>query len=90
MVSTNNILKFPNKIENKKQKYELIRDKVEDLLHSISIDEKDVWAVAMAAGRFSSIYLSKIDSEESAIDFFKNCIDTQKKFEKSSDFSNIS
>jgi hypothetical protein len=90
MVSTNNILKFPNKIENKKQKYELIRDKVEDLLHSISIDEKDVWAVAMAAGRFSSIYLSKIDSEESAIDFFKNCIDTQKKFEKSSDSSNIS
>jgi len=90
MVSTNNILKFPNKIENKKQKYELIRDKVEELLHSISIDEKDVWAVAMAAGRFSSIYLSKIDSEESAIDFFKNCIDTQKKFEKSSDSSNIS
>ena len=90
MVSTNNILKFPNKIDNKKQKYELIRDKVEDLLHSISIDEKDVWAVAMAAGRFSSIYLSKIDSEESAIDFFKNCIDTQKKFEKSSDSSNIS
>jgi energy-converting hydrogenase A subunit M len=90
MVSTNNILKFPNKIENKKQKYELIRDKVEDLLHSISIDEKDVWAVAMAAGRFSSIYLSKSDSEESAIDFFKNCIDTQKKFEKSSDSSNIS
>ena len=90
MVSTNNILKFPNKIENKKQKYELIRDKVEELLHSISIDENDVWAVAMAAGRFSSIYLSKIDSEESAIDFFKNCIDTQKKFEKSSDSSNIS
>ena len=52
--------------------------------------KKDVWAVAMAAGRFSSIYLSKIDSEESAIDFFKNCIDTQKKFEKSSDSSNIS
>ena len=90
MISTNNILKFPNKIENKKQKYELIRDKVEDLLHSISIDEKDVWAVAMAAGRFSSIYLSKIDSEESAINFFKNCIHTQKNFEKSRDPSNIS
>jgi len=90
MISTNNILKFPNKVENKKQKYELIRDKVEDLLHSVSIDEKDIWAVAMAAGRFSSIYLSKLDSEKSAIDFFKNCIDTQKKFEKSGDSSNIS
>ena len=90
MISTNNILKFPNKIENKKQKYESIRDKVEDLLHSVSLDENDVWAVAMAAGRFSSIYLSKIDSEESAINFFKNCIHTQKKFEKLRDPSNIS
>ena len=45
MISTNNILKFPNKVENKKQKYELIRDKVEDLLHSVSIDEKDIWAM---------------------------------------------
>ena len=90
MISTNNILKFPNKIKNKKQKYELIRDKVEDLLHLISADEKDVWAVAMAAGRFSSIYLSKIDSEESAINFFRSCISTQKKFDKSGDPSNIS
>ena len=32
----------------------------------------------MAAGRFSSIFLSKIEGEETAIDFFKNCICTQK------------
>jgi archaellum component FlaC len=89
MISSNNIVKFPDKIENKKKKYQSIRDQVEDLLHSISIEEKDIWAVAMAAGRFSSIYLSKIDSEDSAINFFKNCINTQKKFEKSGDSSNV-
>ena len=52
-------------------------------------DEKDLWAVAMAAGRFSSIFLSKIEGEKTAIDFFKNCINTQKNFEKSRDSSNI-
>ena len=43
----------------------------------------------LAAGRFSSIFLSKIEGEQTAIDFFKNCINTQKNFEKSRDSSNI-
>ena len=33
----------------------------------------------LAAGRFSAMNLQKIDGEEKAMDFFKNCVDTQKK-----------
>ena len=41
-------------------------------------NKKDLWAVSLAAGRFSAMNLQKIDGEEKAIDFFKNCIETQK------------
>jgi len=89
MDNSNKIINFPKKIDIKKKKYAVIRDEVESLLYRYALDEKDIWAVAMAAGRFSSIFLSKIEGEKTAIDFFKNCINTQKNFEKSRDSSNI-
>ena len=42
-------------------------------------DERDLWAVLLAAGRFASINLEKLDGEKETLNFFKNCIDTQKK-----------
>ena len=89
MNNSNKIINFPKKIDIKKKKYAVIRDEVESLLYRYACDEKDLWAVAMAAGRFSSIFLSKIEGEQNAIEFFKNCINTQKKFEKSRNSSNI-
>ncbi len=90
MKSTNNIVKFPSNLESKKKKYEKIRDKVENILSECAYDQRDLWAVAMAAGRFSSIFLSKIEGEEQAMKFFKNCMETQKSFEESRNPSNIS
>ena len=89
MNNSNKIINFPKKIDIKKKKYAVIRDEVEGILYRYACDEKDLWAVAMAAGRFSSIFLSKIEGEKTAIEFFKNCIATQKNFEKSSDFSDV-
>ena len=89
MHNSNKIINFPKKIDIKKKRYGAIRDEVESLLYRYALDEKDIWAVAMAAGRFSSIFLSKIEGEQTAIEFFKNCINTQKNFEKSRDSSNI-
>ena len=66
-----------------------IRDEVESFLYQYACEEKDFWAVSMAAGRFSAMNLSKIEGEKTAIDFFKTCIETQKNFEKSSDSSDI-
>ena len=43
------------------------------------LNKKDLWAVSLAAGRFSAMNLQKIDGEEKAMDFFKNCVETQKK-----------
>ena len=89
MNNSNKIIKFPEKIDIKKKKYAVLRDDVESFLYQYGCDEKDLWAVAMAAGRFSSIFLSKIEGEQAAFDFFKNCINTQRDFEKSRDSSNI-
>ena len=89
MNNSNKIIKFPEKIDIKKKNNTVIRDEVESFLYQYACDEKDLWAVAMAAGRFSSIFLSKIEGEQAAFDFFKNCINTQRDFEKSRDSSNI-
>ena len=45
-------------------------------------NKKDLWAVSLAAGRFAAMNLQKIDGEEKAMDFFKNCVNTQKKSSK--------
>ena len=79
MKKNQNILKFPDPVEIKKQKYMKIRDEIEKILFSYAIKEKDLWAVSLAAGRFASMNLDKIDGTERTIEFFKNCIETQKK-----------
>ena len=73
--------KIPRSSWNKKNKYVKIRDEIEKLLFSYAIKEKDLWAVSLAAGRFASMNLDKIDGTDKTIEFFKNCIDTQKKNE---------
>ena len=79
MKKNQNILKFPDPVEIKKQKYMKIRDEIEKILFSYAVKEKDLWAVSLAAGRFASMNLDKIDGKEKTIEFFKNCIETQKK-----------
>ena len=79
MKKNQNILKFPDPVEIKKQKYMKIRDEIEKFLFNYAIKEKDLWAVSLAAGRFASMNLDKIDGTERTIEFFKNCIETQKK-----------
>ena len=81
MKKNQNILKFPDPVETKKNKYAKIRDEIEKLLFSYAIKEKDLWAVSLAAGRFASMNLDKIDGTDKTIEFFKNCIETQKKTE---------
>ncbi len=78
MLENQNILKFPNPVEIKKNKYIKIRDEIEKILFNYAIKEKDLWAVSLAAGRFASMNLDKIDGTDKTIEFFKNCIDTQK------------
>ena len=77
---------FNNK---KKKRMVQIRYEIEKILTSYASREKDLWAVSLAAGRFSSINLEKLDGEDSTIKFFKDCIKTQKEFELSRNSSNI-
>ena len=89
MHSTKNIIEFPNLINQKKEKMVKIRDEIEKILTNYAINERDLWAVSLAAGRFASINLEKLDGEKQTINFFKNCIETQKKFELTRNPSNI-
>ena len=89
MKKINNVIKFPNLTDKKKKKMIQIRDEIEKILTNYAIREKDLWAVSLAAGRFASINLEKLDGEDSTIIFFKNCIRTQKEFELSRNSSNI-
>ena len=76
-----NIIEFPDKIkkiqEEKKKKYNHIRDSVENLLKNYSNFYEDEWAVVLAAGRFASMRLQQIEGSESSIEFFRKCIETQ-------------
>tara|TARA_Y100001954_G_scaffold150102_1_gene159578 strand:+ start:227 stop:499 length:273 start_codon:yes stop_codon:yes gene_type:complete len=89
MQSTKNIIEFPNLINQKKEKMVEIRDEIEKFLTNYAINERDLWAVSLAAGRFASINLEKLDGEKQTINFFKNCIETQRKFELTRNSSNI-
>ena len=89
MHSTKNIIEFPNLINQKKEKMVEIRDEIEKILTNYAINEQDLWAVSLAAGRFASINLEKLDGEKQTINFFKNCIETQRKFELTRNSSNI-
>ena len=90
MNKTKNIIEFPNLINKKKEKMVEIRDEIEKILTNYAIDERDLWAVSLAAGRFASINLEKLEGEKQTLNFFKNCIDTQRKFELTRNSSNIS
>ena len=79
MKNNQNIINFPNPIETKKFKYVKIRDEIEKILFNYALKEKDLWAVALAAGRFASMNLERIDGTEKTLSFFKNCIDIQVK-----------
>ena len=89
MKNHNNIIKFPNLIDKKKKRFKNIRDDIERILSLYALEEKDLWAVSLAAGRFASINLEKLEGEEETIKFFKSCINTQKKYELSRNSSNI-
>ena len=58
------------------QKLIRIRDEIEDYLSQASTIEADDLAVALAAGRFASMKLAKLTSEESTKEFFNECIKT--------------
>ena len=85
MTKNHNVIPFPNKYEIKKDKYIKIRDEVEKKLFKYAIGEKDLWAVSMAAGRFAAMNLQKMEGDKKSLEFFENCITTQKKSEKLSD-----
>ena len=89
MQNTKNIIEFPNLMNKKKQKMVEIRDEIEKILTNYAINEQDLWAVSLAAGRFASINLEKLDGETQTLNFFKNCIDTQRKFELARNSSNV-
>ena len=89
MHSTKNIIEFPNLINQKKEKMVKIRDEIEKILTNYAINERDLWAVSLAAGRFASINLEKLDGEKQTINFFKNCIETQRKYELTRNSSNV-
>jgi hypothetical protein len=76
-----NIIYFPNKLkrseEYKKKLYTLIRDDIEKVLNQYSQYYKDSWAVALAAGRFSSMKLQQLEGSKKSLEFFENCIKSQ-------------
>ena len=78
MTNNQNIINFPNPIETKKFRYAKIRDEIEKILFDYALKEKDLWVVALAAGRFASMNLERIDGTEKTLDFFKNCIETER------------
>ena len=89
MKHQNNILKFPSLIDKKKDRLVKLRDDIEKILTNYALYEKDLWAVSLAAGRFAAINLEKLENEEKAIEFFRNCIRTQRKYELTRNSSNI-
>ena len=61
------------------QKLVRIRDEIEDFLDEASTIEGDDLAIALAAGRYSSMKLTKLTGEESTKKFFNKCIKTSLK-----------
>ncbi len=79
MSKNQNVVKFPDKLTLKKKKYIRIRDDIENILFNYARNHSDLWAVSLAAGRFSAMNLQKIEGERRSIEFFENCIETQRK-----------
>ena len=53
-----------------------IRDEIEDYLNQASKIEEDDLAIALAAGRYASMKLTKLTGEESTKKFINECIKT--------------
>ena len=62
-----------------------IRDNIEDYLVNVSNAEKDELAIALAAGRYASMKLTRLTGEQSTKKFINECIKTTLKH---SNFSN--
>ena len=58
------------------QKLIRIRDEIEDFLNQVSTIEEDDLAIALAAGRYASMKLTKLTGKESTKKFFNECIKT--------------
>ena len=53
-----------------------IRDEIEDYLILSSINEDDELAIALAAGRFATMQLTKLTGEDETRNFVNDCIET--------------
>ena len=71
----NNVVDFPSPLSQKKKKYIMIRDEVERILAQYAQDQGDLWAVALASGRFSSMTLGKIEGSDKAIELSEKLIE---------------
>ena len=58
------------------QKLIRIRDEIEGYLNQASTIEVDDLAIALAAGRYASMKLTKLTGEDSTKKFFNECIKT--------------
>ena len=59
-----------------KKKLIRIRDEIEDYLNQASTIEEDDLAIALAAGRYASMKLTKLTGKVSTKKFFNECIKT--------------
>ena len=74
-----NVNKKENKVLDDKayeEKLIKIRDHIEDYLSEVSINENDELAVALAAGRYASMMLTKLTGEVYTKSFINDCIKT--------------
>ena len=53
-----------------------IRDEIEDYLILSSVNEDDELAIALAAGRFATMQLTKLTGEDETRNFVNDCIET--------------
>ena len=65
-----------DKDEVYKKKLIRIRDEIEDYLLLSSSNEDDELAVALAAGRFATMQLTKLTGEDETRSFVNDCIET--------------
>ena len=59
-----------------KKKLIRVRDEIEDYLNRVTAVEEDDLAIALAAGRYSSMKLAQLTGAESTKKFFNQCIKT--------------
>ena len=59
-----------------KKKLIRIRDEIEDYLMLSSVNEDDELAIALAAGRFATMQLTKLTGEDETRSFVNDCIET--------------